>query len=59
MFHISSRTVGEIKVRNVSAAGGVHMQNCMSETAKTFTAVLAFSYFNCATAEIKHRFAAI
>jgi len=24
------------------AAAGVHMQNCMSETAKTFHAVLAF-----------------
>jgi len=37
------------------------MQNCMSETAKTFTVVLVFFffYFNCAAAEIKHRFAAM
>jgi len=29
-----------MKHRNVSAAGGVYMQNCMSETAKTYVSRL-------------------
>jgi len=34
LFYFSRRKIREIKHWNVSAVGGVHMLNCMSETAK-------------------------
>ena len=56
LFYFSRRTLRKIKHWNVSAVGGVRMQN-MSETAKTFPGcfsvfVLVF-YFKDVMAEIK------
>jgi len=58
LFYFSRRTRREIKHWNGSAAGAVHMQDCMYETAETFHGcfnvfVLVF-YFP--TAEIKRCF---
>jgi len=54
----------EIKHWNVSAAGGVHSQNCTSETAKNVSRLLhgvfvSVFYFKCATAEIKYCFISV
>jgi len=43
-FYSSRCTIHKIKLWNVSAASGIRVQNCMSETAKTFYGCLAFLF---------------